>query len=159
MNARLSRWWQGLAPRERTMLAAMLVAIAAFAYWYGLLAPLRDWRDRQHDHAEAVERASARVQTDAIAIAARRAQGAAPDASARHAAVIGTASTAGLAFSRQRVGEDGALTLEFDAVPAVALFGWLEELRARHGIGPRHLEVQRRNGQVAATVTFAHATQ
>lgn len=159
MNPRLSRWWQGLAPRERAMLAVMTVAIAAFGYWYGLLAPLRDWRDRQHAHAEAVERASARVQEDAIAIAARRAQGAAPDAAARHAAVIGTASTAGLAFSRQRVGEDGALTLEFDAVPAPALFAWLDALRTQHGIGPQQLQAQRRNGQVAATVTFAHAAR
>lgn len=159
MKTRLTGWWQGLAPRERTLLAVMAAAIAAFAYWYGLLGPLREWRDRQHERALAVDRASARVQADALAIAAGRARGFAAGAPARHAAIVSTASTAGLAFSRQRVGEGGALTLEFDAVPAPALFAWLDELGARHGIGPLHLDVQRENGQVRAAVAFADAAE
>jgi len=63
------------------------------------------------------------------------------------------------AEARQRVGEGGALTLEFDAVPAPALFAWLDELGARHGIGPLHLDVQRENGQVRAAVAFADAAE
>lgn len=159
MKMRLAGWWRGLAPRERTMLAVMAAAIAAFGYWYGLLGPLREWRDRQHERALSVEHASARVQADALAIAAGRARGAATGAAARHAAIVSTASTAGLAFSRQRIGDGGTLTLEFDAVPAPALFAWLDELGARHGIGPLHLDVRRENGQVRAVVAFADAAK
>ncbi|MFC4728778.1 type II secretion system protein GspM [Coralloluteibacterium thermophilus] len=43
MNARvtaLRAWWDGLARRERAMVAVMLVLVAAFVAWYGVRLPL-----------------------------------------------------------------------------------------------------------------------
>ena len=42
-----------------------------------------------------------------------------------------------------------------DAVPATALFAWLDTLRRRHGIAPVRLRVDKDRGRLRAELAFA----
>src|SRR3546814_6171742 len=67
-------WWSTREPRERVLLGLMFAALAAFAYWYALLEPMRRVRDlARTSHALASSELSV-VRTDAATIDALRRQ-------------------------------------------------------------------------------------
>jgi type II secretory pathway component PulM len=152
---RILAWYRGREPRERAMLATMAVLLAAFAWWYGLLWPLRALRDgaeARHD------RAAAALQAVEAGVAALAASGAAaPPPSGGEALqrrILDGARDAGLAPSRQRSAADGAFVLEFERVGSPELFGWLGGLAAQEGLAPSSLRVERADGQLRAEVGF-----
>ncbi|TYT25374.1 type II secretion system protein M [Luteimonas viscosa] len=153
-------WWHGREPRERMMLAVMAAMLAAFAWWYGLLWPLRSLREDagvRYDHATVALRG---VEAEVAALTAAG-TGTAPAAStggeALQRRVLDSARDAGLAPSRQRTAADGAFVLEFERVASPALFGWLGRL-ARDGLAPSSLRVARADGRLRAEVGFGGAT-
>ncbi|QDW65998.1 type II secretion system protein GspM [Luteimonas granuli] len=151
---RILAWYRGRGSRERAMLATMALLLAAFAWWYGLLWPLRALRDgteARHD------RAAAALQAIEAEVAALTASGAAvPPPSGGEALqrrILDDVRDAGLAPSRQRSAADGAFVLEFERVGSAELFGWLGGL-AGHGLAPSSLRVERADGQLRAEVGF-----
>lgn len=159
-TTRLATWWHGLAARERAMVATMLVLLAAFAWWYGLLQPLRTLRagaEARYDQAAAALQA---VEADVGALP--RGDATAPPTlpqglEALQQRVLDSARSASLAPSRQRTAADGTFSLEFDRVDSPALFAWLGTLATTDRIGPASLHVERADGQLRATVGFAEA--
>ena len=158
MITALRRWWQGREPRERAMLATMAAMLAAFAWWYGLLWPLRALREEaEARHARAVatlhaaEAAAAALGTSAAATAQR------PGGEALQRLLLDSTREAGLAPSRQRTAPDGSFVLEFERVASPALFGWLGGLVDTHGIAPASLRVERTDGQLRVEAGFAGA--
>lgn len=154
----LLRWWQGREPRERAMLAIMAAMLAAFAWWYGLLSPLRALRgqaEARHAHAVATLHAA---DAAAAALAASAATTALPPGGeALQRLLLDSTREAGLAPSRQRTAPDGSIVLEFERVASPALFGWLGGLVDTHGIAPASLGVERADGQLRVEAGFAGA--
>lgn len=155
ISNRLLPWWRGREPRERAMLAVMAALLAAFAWWYGLLWPLRAVRDAaatRHDHAALALQA---LRTDVAALAA---DGAVPPAAmtgeALQRRVLDSLRDAGLAPGRQRMAADGAFLLGFERVPSPALFSWLGGLADEGGLAPSTLRVERADGGLRADVGF-----
>lgn len=151
----LRRWWRLREPRERAMLALMAALLAAFAWWYGLLWPLRGLRDAagaRHDHAASALQA---IEAEVAALGRQaRAQGPAPGGDALQRLVLDSARDAGLAPSRQRTTAEGAVVIEFDRAAAPALFAWLGGLVQAQGLAPSTLRVARADGQLRAEVGF-----
>jgi general secretion pathway protein M len=148
-------WWQARDARERRMLAIMSVMVATFVYWYGLLTPLQMLRERArsgYDHA-AAELIVVTSQADEIQ--ARQARQAEATLSAGQ--LIESAGKAGVSISRQRSDDRGALVIGIEAVDAATLFRWLESLRQSRGTAPSGLEIEKKNGQLQAEVSFAIA--
>ena len=136
-GSRVRESWASLAPRERTMLAVMALAIAAFVLWLGIVRPLQDVQARVRD------------------IRAMEASRPALPSGERFAPAIMDAAAVGqVAITRQRIGDGGVLEVGIDAVAAPALFGWLEALRTGHSITPASVEVRERNGALQAEVSF-----
>lgn len=154
MTTRFRQWWRGRDARERGMLWLMCVAIAAFAWWYGLLVPLRLWREdarTRYDHGVATWQAT-RANVDTIsALAAAQPR----DDDALAAAVLGSARDAGISVSRQRSDPQGRFVVDIDAVDAPQLLGWLDALQRRHRIAPEAVAIGKREGRLQAELGFA----
>ena len=155
VHARAIAWWRGRAPRERAMLAVMAALLAAFAWWYGLLWPLRAAHEAAAArHARAV--AALQVVEAELAALAAPGGGSGPGdtAGALQHRVLASLRDAGLSPSRQRTAADGALVLEFDRVGSAELFDWLGRLALDHGLAPSSLRVERADGRLRATARF-----
>ncbi|MDH5824137.1 type II secretion system protein GspM [Luteimonas sp. RD2P54] len=158
-SARLADWWHAREPRERWMVSAMLIALAAFALWYGAIAPLRQARDAARERHAAAAAALREIESALAyleASAARLPPAPAGDAFAR--AIADSAGAAGVAIGRQDHGGgggEGVLVVAIDAVDAAALFGWIDALRRDHGIVPTGLQVDKRGGRLRAELRFA----
>lgn len=149
-------WWQARDARERRMLWWMLAALSAFAWWYGVLAPLHHARDAAH---AAHQRAAGTLATARAGEALLSAQ-AGGDArrpsttEALSAAVEETARSAGVAISRGREGEPGEWVLEIDAVDYDGLVAWLDALRQRHRLAPDALHATTEHGRLRVQARF-----
>lgn len=148
----LPAWWQDRAPRERGMLALMMLALALFIGWYAVLAPLQRLADRARDRRGNAAALLAEVRA---AVTETGSGGQAGIPADPLATLLQGAAAGGVSISRQRDGDGGNVVLGIDAVQAPALFAWLDTMRREHGIAPLGLEVEERNGQLQAEVTFA----
>jgi general secretion pathway protein M len=130
-------WWTGRSPRERAMLSVMGGLIAAVALWFLVVSPTLTWR------TEATERrAEAAAQRARIEAGVARMQGSSGTAMAvsdmeQVANQTATAASLNVAFAP----EDGGLGFTVTQATTGALFGWLAQLQAEHGMAPRTLVV------------------
>lgn len=152
---RLRAWWLAREPRERAMLAVMAVLLAAFAWWYGLLLPLRALRDDAAAHHDRAVIALHAVEAELAALppaAAGPTPATGPEALQHR--VLASLREAGLAPSRQRTAADGAFILEFERVESPTLFAWLGRLALDEGLAPSTLRVERADGRLRAEAGF-----
>jgi general secretion pathway protein M len=140
-NARA--WFDGRTVREQRMLGLMVLVIVLCAVWLLVVQPLWTWK------AEAAER---RVQAETDLALVQRQVGVLPKAKAKAKATatsdgpaieplaVQAAETAGLTIV---TGMDATGTFGFTAanVSSAALFGWLAELKSRHGIDAVRLDI------------------
>lgn len=150
----LQAWWRGRQPRERAMLAVMAALLAAFAWWYGLLWPLRALRDDAGERHDRAAHALQEARVQAAALAGRPAALPPGDRDALLRLLHDSTREAGLVPGRQRSAADGAVVLEFERVEAPVLFGWLGRLADEAGLAPSLLQVQRADGRLRAEVGF-----
>lgn len=147
----ISRHWQARAPRERRMLALMLVAIGAFVYWFALAAPLRDWaRSAEQRHAQALAEQAALEPM----IAALSAAGLASTPSPRLAAADLARSARELGLEvRESVESPDGVRMSLGPAPPERLFAWLEQQR-HAGHGPRTAQLVASDEGVVADLVF-----
>ena len=153
---RFKQWWGSRNGRERVMLAAMCIALAAFAWWYALLVPLRLWREQartRYDHAAAAWQATRANATAIAALAAAQPR----NRETLAARVLESARDAGIAVSRQRSDAQGRFVVDIDAVDAVQLQAWLDALQRRQRIAPQAVAIGKRDGRLQAELGFAAA--
>jgi general secretion pathway protein M len=159
MNARIpsgiTHWWKALAVRERRMVAVMLMAVASFAVWYGVVAPVAAWRDAAAARRAQAAGSLARVQADLALVA--RLRDALPAPGALEATLRDSAEASGVALSSLRRAPGGDWVATADRVEAPVLFAWLDQLREAHGLGPRRLRIVSTEGRVEAEVAFPSA--
>lgn len=131
-------WFDGRTMREQRMLGLMVLVIVLCAVWLLIVQPLWAWK------TEAAER---RVQAETDLAFVQRQVGALPkamttpsDGPAIEPLAVQSAQTAGLTIV---TGMDATGTFGFTAanVSSAALFGWLAELKTRHGIDAVRLDI------------------
>lgn len=150
MKHALTERWNACSPREQGMLVLMAVAILAFAYAFGALAPLKTWsaeaRER-HARALAEEQALAPYLA-ALRDTPVRDEAKTPDATALadSARVIGL-----VVLEVETIGREVQLTLA--PSPPDRLFAWLEQQRLA-GHGPRVARLDPEAPGVRATLRF-----
>lgn len=141
-------WWIGRTPRERWMLRGLVVVLAGFIGWYGVVSPAMTVRKAAAEHRAEAARVLAEVEA---AEQTRR-----PAASGNLAALVaGSASASGLVIDRHREDASGALTVWMDEVDPRLLMGWVLTLRREHGVGVRALAVSRGDAGLRAELTLA----
>jgi general secretion pathway protein M len=153
---RLHHWWTQRNRREQAMLAVMFAAIAAFAFWYGMLSPARALREAARRDYSAAVRQLHRVQADASQLQALADQRPA-DRDALAGLIEQSAAQAGVALSRQRRDSQDQWVVEMDAVDAPALLAWLDRLQAQ-GVQPVALVAERDGARLRAQATFVPAS-
>ena len=152
---RIAGWWHARTPRERHLLLAMGVAVAAFALWFGILSPLQHARERAADRHAAAVQTRLEVERGLAAITASNASHPqAPEAGDVIATITRSASAAGVGIDRQDPTPDGGVHVEIHSVRAEVLFAWLDALRLDHGIAPLEIEVEPREGRLSARLGF-----
>lgn len=139
----LEPWWNDRSPRERALLAVMLLLLAALLAWLAILRPLAAARSAAE--ADAVAAAGRRAQAQALvaAIGARPAAGAVPvlDVLTRRLA------EAGLQASRVEGQGPGQAVAEIAAVNGRLLLGWASGLETRDGLVIEQLDAVRNPDQ------------
>lgn len=137
MIDRARAWFDGRTVREQRMLGLMVLVMALCLVWLLIVQPLWAWK------AEAADR---RVQAETDLAFVQRQVGARPKSvtttvgPAIEPLAVQAAQTAGLTIV---TGMDSTGTFGFTAtnVSSAALFGWLAELKTRHGIDPVRLDI------------------
>lgn len=136
--ARAQAWFDGRTVREQRMLALMLAVIVLCGLWLLIIQPLWNWK------AEAADR-RARAQTDLAYVTAQTSS--TPNASTTTASgpaieplALQTAAAAGLTITTG-MDETGAFGFRAANVSSAALFGWLADLKTRHGVEAVRLDI------------------
>jgi general secretion pathway protein M len=131
------QFWQARAPRERQLIAAMVVAVAALLVWFVAVHPaLRTLRET-HAEIDRLDTEWQQMQLAALESASLRAASPVPPQQAAEA----------LRAATERLGGKGKLALQgdravltFSAVPFESLRGWIVE--ARSAARARPIEAQ-----------------
>lgn len=150
---RFRGWWQARDGRERRMLALMFAMLAAFAWWYGLAAPLQRLRDAARNEYLQDMRDGQATAAGLERLATARAGTPATDP---EPAVLSAARSAGVAISRQRE-HDGHFEIGIDSAEPATVLAWIDQLRERHGRVPDTLIIERHNGAVRVRASFRHS--
>ena len=119
--------WQRLPPRDRSMLAVMVLALLLAGLWSFWLEPLL--KQRRHWQAE-LPRLQAQARALAPLLRARERQRQAQGQQPTLDALRTQAKVAGLADAMHIELRDGRWHLQVQAVPADALWNWLLPLLA-----------------------------
>jgi len=145
-------FWRQRTPREQAYLAAMLVCVAAFAYWFALVAPLRSLAaDAERRHV-AAQTQQARFPGVLDELSRRQR---APRATLDTEALLRSAASAGLRVTPDATAGAGRVMLRFEAVPAQAVFAWLASLQDSHGLSPLKASLRRVPSGVEGELVFA----
>ncbi len=138
-------WWDGRSGREQMLLSLLAGLLVVLALWFGLVAPLRALNQAADERFEEAAAESAAVERLARQVAGGGAGG---------AAVLQSASAAGLSVSRQRADDQG-LTIWIDSADPSAVLAWLDGVQKRQGLSPSALTmVSEANGVVRVEASF-----
>ena len=151
----IAAFWHQRSRRERVYLAVMLAALAAFAYWFALVAPLRALAanaERRHVAAQAEQLAFPDVLAE---LALRRGAAAGP---VQAPALVQSAADAGITVSADDSADAGRVSLRFEGVPPQALFAWLAQLRSDQGLAPTQATLGRGPSGLDGELVFTKAS-
>jgi general secretion pathway protein M len=132
-----TRFWQTRVPREKQLIAAMGVAVAALLVWWIAIQPaLHSLRESALD----IERLDRQLQQVQLAASEMQTLRAASPVPAEQAVAALRAATAHLGDKAKLQVQGERATLSFTGIPGDALRAWLGE--ARSGARARPLEAQ-----------------
>ncbi|MDN5849182.1 MAG: type II secretion system protein M [Nitrococcus sp.] len=160
----MRRWWLGLAPRERRIVALGGIVVLAMLFYFLVWLPpqrgvdeLRRLLEAQQDDLDYLQRAASEV----MALQANQTRAKAPEA--LYALVERSAGTAGLADAIQRIDPagDGEVRVSLDQVAFDAMIRWLAGLRRDYGVVVDTATVRRgeQPGQVTVQLVLKTMTQ
>ncbi|MDI1282393.1 MAG: general secretion pathway protein M [Brevundimonas sp.] len=135
----LRPWWDGRTRREQGLLAVMLVILLALLLWLGVVRPAWTWRAAAADHR--LQAISDRVRVEAgVRLLASPEAVVVTSPAGIQPVVVETAEAAGLTLTTA-MDASGDLGFRASSASSAALFGWLADLRASHGIETIRLAV------------------
>lgn len=129
----LLQWWQGRTVRERRLLGAMLVLLAATAVWLLVVRPANAWRSAASERRAQAEATAAAVGRDLGRLAVRPRSPAAADREGLEPLVRRTAEAAGLAPALA-MDTAGGLGFQLASAPSGAALAWVSALETDHGL-------------------------
>lgn len=136
----LMQWWQGRTVRERRLLGAMLVLLAATALWLLVVRPANAWREAASERRARAEATAAAVSRDLGRLAARPRAAAAAGREGLEPLVRRTAEAAGLA-PVLAMDADGGLGFQLASAPSGPALAWVSALETDHGLRVCRLSV------------------
>lgn len=152
-GTRFSRWWSGLAPRERLLVGTLGVILAALVLVFGIVKPLQAARSEALADIRTYETLTARVR----AAGTLAPQGARPQqrSGAPAEAAQAAAGEAGITASITPGG--GGLTAQVAEAPYEGVVGWIADVERTTPLRARRVELRKgaAAGRVSATVEFA----
>lgn len=148
-------WFDGRTVREQRMLGFMVLVIALCAVWLLIIQPLWAWKADAAERRVQAETDLAYVRAQVGAVPKRAA--AAADGPAIEPLAVQAAQTAGLAIVTG-MDQSGSFGFTASNVSSAALFGWLAELKTRHGIEAVRLDiVENADATLTAEGALTHA--
>lgn len=150
----VATFWSQRSRREQVYLAIMLGSVAAFAYWFALVAPLRVLAadaERRHVAAQAEQ---VRFPGVLAELALRRHAASGP---VQAQALVQGAAAAGITVSADDTSAAGRVSLRFEGVPPQRLFTWLAQLRSEQGLAPVKATLGRGPSGLDGELVFAMA--
>jgi general secretion pathway protein M len=144
-------WWAERSPRERRLVAFMLVLLAAVVLKFLILQPLKSYVESAQPRLEAAERLRAR----AFASTQQGATSGQPHSPLPLAdRITGSASEAGFELTRNERDASGSYQIEIGFVRAPALYTWLAKLEEQ-GVMVRALHLTTRSdATLSATMSL-----
>jgi general secretion pathway protein M len=135
----LLSWWQGRTRREQGLVAVMLVILLVMLLWMGVVRPAWTWRTAAADHRQQAVADRVRVEAG-VRLLANPDPAAAASPAGIQPVVVETAEAAGLTVTTA-MDATGDLGFRTSSASSAALFGWLADLGASHGIATIRLAV------------------
>ena len=125
MIGRARAWWSGRSDRERSMLGVMFGLMAVLVFWFALVRPIDDARERGELRLAAATADAGRIA--AISEGIRRARASTPPVLAvpLPAAVGQAAEASGFTLSRLDPLSGDQVTIAISTARGPALFKWL----------------------------------
>ena len=158
-------WWRTISPRERVLVALMLVMLFAVLGWLAIVRPLAiahgDAQGRQITAQAALDDVN-RMSVEIRAIRATRlatiSGGARPDLPLLEH-VRFSADVAGMTVERLEKAADGGVSLRIPAVRSTALLGWLALLEGNEGLVVERLSAARNDDESLAVDLLVSARE
>ena len=162
MNA-LKSWYARLKERERKMVLAGGILIAALVLVGGILMPLHASVAAARDHVEAQRDDLAWMQQNAAEIQAAAGSYSGSGNESAIVLVDRTGRESGLSQALRGTQPSGnaGVRVELESAPFDTLVGWLANLEQRHGVSIDSITIDRaaRPGMVNASVSLSQARQ
>lgn len=157
-------WWEGLAARERRIVAAAGVVLLLAAVFLFLLEPALERRAELRGQLQQLVNEQAWMEAHASAVRARAAAPGAAVAARPGSSALGvvdvSARAAGLGSALRRVRPlETGVEAEFEGAAYTSLLRWLGVLESRHGLRVMSLSIDRgpEPGRVSAQVRIEPA--
>jgi len=131
------QWWDGRTIRERRMLIAMLVLVAATVLWLVVVRPALGWREAAADRRLRAETAASEVRRDLARLAAHAPRAMSKDPAGIEPTVRRTGEAAGLVPALV-MDARGDLGFRLASASSGSALAWLATLEKDH-----HLQVCR----------------
>jgi general secretion pathway protein M len=155
----LQAWWRGLVARERMMVLAGLVSMAACLYYLLVLEPLDERIERLEKSLRAEADTLQWLESQRPLIAARGGTRAVASNDGRSilAVINDAASTHGVAIGLKRVTpvNERSVTLGFEDVAYAGFMQWLVEMVEQRGATVERIRMERREYPGVVTVEIS----
>lgn len=131
--ARAHGWWDGRTVRERRLLAAMVVLVAAVLVWLLVVRPVQAWQVGAADRRLEAEQSLTEVRAGLRIVAPSAAAPASATTEGLEPLVRRTAEAAGLTVVTT-MAPGGGLGIQMSQAPGRETFAWLAALETDHGV-------------------------
>jgi general secretion pathway protein M len=139
----IGRWYYGREPQERTIIAALSVAMAILLLWALVWKPIDDWseiEDNRYRNAQSLLDWMQANEARARAVAKAQQTGTGGQRSLLPT-ITSTAAVEGLNLNRLQPESNGAVSVVLQAQPFNALVRWLDKLQSENAITIQRVSV------------------
>lgn len=150
------RWYYGREARERSIIAALAIALMALLLWSVVWKPVSDWReveDNRYRNAQSLMQWMQANEQRARAVAQGQGQGGGAKRSLLPT-VTSTAAGQGITLTRLQPEANGAVSIVIQGQPFNAVLRWLHQLQRSNGVSIQRisLDAEGQPGYVNAQV-------
>lgn len=156
MMARIQERIAALSMRERALIAALCVLLAAGAFWIGVWRPIEGWSNQAAGRRIAAEQRLASVRSAAREIEGLSGRLSPLPAAELEARILRSADEAGIVLDRVGPDASGGVQVAVAAASPTQVLAWLSSLQADQGLFVPHLSIVRaEDGLVSLDATLS----
>lgn len=137
------RWYMSREPRERPVIAAVVLLMIAALFWLAVWKPVSDWRALETNRYQNAQSTWSWMQANEANARARAQSAQASPGSERSLLPLVTreANSQGIRLNRLQPEADGAVSVVVQAQPFNAVVEWLARLQSAHAIEVQRISV------------------